>query len=137
MTTTTRNRKAREDGDLGEAIALKWITDLSPSARVKVLNTLFDMVINDRYVEVKTCAEEISAPGKNPFRPGRFTLHPDQHLQLVKNDGFYLFVVLRIAKPPAIWLAAAKTVYYHRQIAWKCVYRVRSTLPTKIPEALV
>ncbi len=126
MTTVTdRNRSIRKNGRAGERAAITWLRQLSPSLYIQVVNELLDLVVRDRYVEIKTCNASITASQPPYHRVGRYTLRKDQHTILTETDGYYLFVVLYNRQKSTVFLVAARDLPYHRQIAWSVAWRYR------------
>ena len=125
MTDVTRNRKAAANGTAGEQAALLWLKTRRPQTRVKILNSLLDLLLDNTTAEIKTCAEFIAAPEKTGRRAGRFLLNEDQHANLTDSDGLYIFVVLRETRPPIIWASRAVDVPFNRQISWTVAIKKR------------
>ena len=106
-----RNEKAYLNGQKAEEIA-KDLFDITLS------NGLVDGWINGKPVEIKAC-QMWQSNGAGRCR-GRFVLERDQHEYLVKNGGYYLFIVFTedgvISK-----LIEAEKVPFKRKLSWPSV----------------
>lgn len=120
---------ADEHGKIGEQTALLWLRDLIPTARISISNSLIDLTVNDRPVEIKTCSEYYADAAHAYPRAGRFCFDDLQHKEMQREKGVYLFVVLRDRLNPLIWLTLAADLYYRRQIAWTVAYKARRVNP--------
>ena len=114
MDVVLRNKKAKNNGIIGESIAKSAFDDF------EFLNGLIDARLNGRLAEIKTCSEWQSN-GRCRCR-GRFVLEEDQHRKLLENDGFYIFIVLMNDGSKRIKLVAAKDVEFKRKISWMKIF---------------
>lgn len=125
MTKKSTYQTVSEHGDVGEQAALLWLRDMLPEGRITITNSLIDLTVNDRPVEIKTCSQAYADAAHGYPRAGRFTLDDVQHDELKRRKGCYLFVVLRDGQNPLVWLTLASDLYYRRQIAWTVAYQSR------------
>lgn len=141
MTTTSqRNKKCQIHGEQGEQTALEYLTARAHGVKVEMINGLLDMLVHGVYIEVKSCSDIIVREGEHKHRHGRFTLLSQQHEELVKTDGYYLFIVFSVSalgldeetyhlydpdapqksliKPIHIFMVRARGMPYYHQVTW-------------------
>jgi len=106
----TRNERARNNGDFGEFLVEQRFKG------VKYIGDLVDYLWGDKFLEVKTC-EEWQKNGRYRCR-GRFVLEKQQHEFLIKNDGLYVFVVLKENGGYSMFVRRARDIGYKRKICW-------------------
>ena len=157
MTTTSqRNKKCQMHGEQGEQTALEYLTAHAHGVKVDMINGLLDMLIQDTHIEVKSCSDIIVREGEHKHRHGRFTILSQQHEELVKTDGYYLFVVFSVSdlrldeetyhlydpdapqrpliKPVKIFMVRARSMPYYHQVTWttaqkyECSFNFRKLL---------
>lgn len=127
--TAPNQTKTAMHGREGEQLALMYLRDLIPTARIAITNSLIDLTVNDRPVEIKTCSECYADAAHGYPRAGRFTFDDVQHAEMQRSKGVYIFVVLRDRLNPLIWMTLAKDLYYRRQVAWTVAYKARRVNP--------
>jgi len=84
--------KARHNGIDNEQYVIELLKKQMND--INHLNLLIDLKVNNKYFEIKSCQEYIEDKSfKNKKRHGRFFFYKEQHEFLVKNDGYYIFIV--------------------------------------------
>ena len=82
------------------------------------LNNLLDFYIeNNIPIKVVKCQYEIISGKRKRF--GRFNLNKDKHKFLIKNNGYYLFLVENNNKLIKGKLLLAKDIKFTKLIVWK------------------
>lgn len=71
--------------------------------------------IIDAPVVVRTCKETI---GQGKFRNGMYRMNKEVHEDLVKKQGFYLFMTYLNSGGTYLKLVAANDITYARNICW-------------------
>jgi hypothetical protein len=97
----------------------------NPEQVVKAINTLLDRLVCIAPVDMKTCQYRISAEGERITRAGRFSLHQSEHDNLIREDGFYLFVVQKHVGTPIMWLSPAAEVPFFHQLSWTVAIKTK------------
>ncbi|MBW2561591.1 MAG: hypothetical protein JRE40_12160 [Deltaproteobacteria bacterium] len=123
MRIRERNRRAKENGCIGEEVGLNILRKIFNS--VEFVNKLVDVIADDKNVEVKTC-QEWQSNGNRRCR-GRFVLDREQHNKLLKTDGYYLFIVISKFRYK-FFLIKAKDVLFSYKLNWKRVESFRYEL---------
>jgi len=116
-------KRAKENGLKAEEIAKEFLPKFFDTVKVEFINSLIDFYVNGHYIEVKSCLEwQIdSSHGEKGRRRGRFVIYKDQHDFLLKNNGFYLFVMRRLCGKTFIKLVRAKDVPVNFNNRNKCL----------------
>ena len=122
--TAESNSRAHRNGEIGEDEAMKLLIERSKQHAVKRVNGLLDFVIGHTWVEVKTCQIQIiDYSRKDKHRNGRFILDINQHSALQKQDGLYMFVVLKDGELFKHRLMRARDLEYRNNLTWTTVIR--------------
>ena len=119
---TARNTAIRLHGEAAEKIALDLFRSKDFNGCVTVLNELIDLIVNFKYVEVKSCQQTILNSSRQSVRKGMFTLYKHQHAELEDMQGYYLFIVLKDTVMVKIKLSRAKEITYQNQITWSKIF---------------
>lgn len=82
------------------------------------LNNILDFYIeNEIPIKIVKCQYEIISGKRKRF--GRFNLNKNKHDFLVKNNGYYLFLVETGNKLIKGKVILAKDIKFHKLIGWK------------------
>ena len=108
-----RNKKASENGQKAEKIIAKQLN-------LTIINSIYDALLEDKIVEIKSC-QEWHNNGEGRCR-GRFVLDDEQHEFLVKNDGYYLFVLFTEDGRTLTKLVRASKIEFRRKLCWTYVF---------------
>lgn len=125
MNNIEKHKKIRAHGYIGEKQACRWLKKQVPDSEIIKLNNTLDLFTQDTYIEIKTCGERITAPGRPLGRTGRFTFKRKQHEELCRVEGYYLFCVLCGKAPSIIFVIRANRMIFHKQFAWSTLYKTR------------
>ncbi|RLI80394.1 hypothetical protein DRP05_01050 [Archaeoglobales archaeon] len=109
-----RNEKAYNNGKKGEQIALRDFDEII------FVDRLVDAELNGKPLEIKAC-QEWQSNGKGRCR-GRFVLDKEQHDYLIKNHGYYLFIVFKEDGSNISKLVKAVDVEFKRKISWLSIF---------------
>ena len=118
------NSRAYRNGELGEDEAMRLMVERSKKHAVKRVNGLLDFVIGHTWIEVKTCQIQIIDYSRtNKHRNGRFILDINQHNALQRQDGLYMFIVLKDGELFKHRLMRASDIEFTSNLTWTTVIR--------------
>ena len=98
---------------------------------VEILNDLIDIKINGKFVEIKSCLENVRDNSFfKGFRNGRFNLNKEQHDFLVDNNGYYQFVLnsldhvigSKLYYSVRMKFVKANSLEFQKLIMWKKIF---------------
>ena len=103
-------KRAKVNGLKAETKAAEYLSSFFNPTNVEFINDIADFYVGGKYIEVKSCQawQKDTSHSKNRRR-GRFVLYKNQHEFLLKNDGYYLFLV-KTSKGIFLRLMKAKDV---------------------------
>lgn len=118
----TRNRKAMKNGKLAEALACGFIQGIHPDSHVEFLNRQLDYLVDNQYIEVKSCQKWIESTN-GQSRRGLFCLEAGQHKYLCQAKGVYLFMVMnRQREVVRLRFMSSWEVSFQKQITWTKIF---------------
>lgn len=130
MKENNYRKKASLNGQYFENAMYNYLSILY--GRVKYINKEIDLFVNGKYIEIKSCQEwqtDNSANGKR--RHGRFVLDKKQHVELLKNEGYYLFVVHNEKKIIFVKMLPAAAIDFKRLITWTTIKKIADKLESE------
>jgi len=127
MNTNNYRKKASENGQYFENAMFNYLTILYSD--VKYINKEVDLLVKDKYIEIKSCQEwQIDNSSTTKKRHGRFVLDKQQHVKLLKNEGYYLFIVHNEKKIIFMKMLPAFAINFKRLITWTTVKKIANKL---------
>lgn len=117
-----RNKQCKANGDFAEQMAEQYFNRSMSVQSVEHINTEFDFLVDDSYIEVKSCQMLIQNYSRNEMRHGLFCLKWEQHSALYDLDGYYLFIVLSQQSVGRVKLVRAREIEYQKQITWTKIF---------------
>ena len=118
------NKRARENGDIGEDVAMSLMRKHTQDRAIIRVNGLIDFIAGGKWIEVKTCQiQTIDQTRPSHFRTGRFVLDIEQHEALIRRDGYYMFIVLKDAALIKHKMIRASEIKFVNNLTWtKVIY---------------
>jgi len=122
--TSESNRRARENGERGEDEAVKLLNNHEKARDVERVNNLLDLIVDQTWIEVKTCqAQTVDHSIKNGRRGGRFVFNLRQHEALTRQGGMYMFIVLKDQELFKHRLMYARDIEFKNKLTWSKVIK--------------
>jgi len=106
------------NGLIGEAIAEDRLKRLYPFDEIQHVNGIIDFIVNDRYIEVKSCQRSWRHGERDCLRAGMFRFRADQHNMLCDLKGLYMLIVLDGNVCHRIGIVMPEAFDFKRQMAW-------------------
>jgi len=118
MGTPLGNLKAKKNGIQMELTAL----DILP--KLELTNDKIDAILDDKLIEIKSCQKYVIDVSRKTTqtRFGRFRLNKDQHEYLVKNNGYYFFILNESGNAGRWKLVKASEIEFKHVIDWRRIF---------------
>ena len=116
-------RKAKDNGLMAEERARPLILSFFDTSEEELdfVNMVIDYILRNRIpIEVKSCQKWVRDESKSTGRRrGRFVLDRDQHEELIRDRGYYLFMVFDGNELFKFKFIRANKIEFKRSLNWK------------------